>query len=112
MTSSKQIQANRENAKKSTGPRTEAGKARSRRNAWKHGLTAETLIIPGEDAADFNELRASLIEQLEPETQLEAEFGGANSGAAVAHPPRSILRGCYPRRPRSSGGGAVRSSVA
>ena len=45
MTSSKQIQANRANAKKSTGPKTEAGKARSRRNAWKHGLTAETLII-------------------------------------------------------------------
>src|SRR5262249_50109860 len=44
MTSLKQIEANRRNAMKSTGPRTEAGKEQSRRNALRHGLTAETVV--------------------------------------------------------------------
>ena len=74
MTSTKQLQANRENAKKSTGPRTEVGKTRSRRNAWKNGLTAETLVISGEDPARFNELRAALLQQYDPQSQLEAEL--------------------------------------
>ena len=39
MASNRQIKANRENAKRSTGPKTEAGKARSRRNALRHGLS-------------------------------------------------------------------------
>jgi hypothetical protein len=41
MTSLKQIEANRRNALNSTGPKTEAGKQQSRRNALRHGLTAE-----------------------------------------------------------------------
>ena len=45
MASSRQIAANRANAKRSTGPKTEQGKARSRMNAWKHGLTAEDIVI-------------------------------------------------------------------
>jgi hypothetical protein len=46
MTSARQLQANRHNALKSTGPRTISGKQASRRNALRHGLTAETLIEP------------------------------------------------------------------
>ena len=46
MTTLKQIEANRRNAQNSTGPRTEAGKERSSRNAVRHGLTAETVIEP------------------------------------------------------------------
>ena len=53
MTSLKQIAANRRNAAKSTGPRTEEGKQRSRRNAVRHGLTAETVIGAMEDAEDY-----------------------------------------------------------
>lgn len=52
MTSVTQIEANRRNALKSTGPRTEAGKQVSRGNAVRHGLTAETVIGALEDAAD------------------------------------------------------------
>jgi hypothetical protein len=42
---------NRRNAQRSTGPRTPEGKNRSKFNALKHGLTAQTLVLPGEDAA-------------------------------------------------------------
>jgi hypothetical protein len=53
MTSPKRVAANHRNARKSTGPRTAAGKERSRMNALKHGLDAQTLILPGEDDAAF-----------------------------------------------------------
>ncbi len=49
MASEKQVEANRRNALRSTGPRTADGKARSRLNAVTHGLTAQTLILPEED---------------------------------------------------------------
>jgi hypothetical protein len=53
MTSSRQVAANRRNASKSTGPKTEQGKQRSRSNALRHGLTAETVIDTLEDAQDY-----------------------------------------------------------
>lgn len=74
MASEKQLQANRANAKKSTGPKTEIGKSRSRRNAWKHGLTAESIIIAGEDGSEFEQLRAALMEGHQPASALEAEL--------------------------------------
>ena len=74
MTSSKQLQANRANARKSTGPRTQVGKARSRLNSRKHGLTAKKLIMVGEHAEDFEELRSALVEQYDPQSALEFEL--------------------------------------
>ncbi len=62
MTSLKQLEANRLNALKSTGPRSEQGKRRSRANAVRHGLTAETVIAAfekGEDYKAFEEAIAS-----------------------------------------------------
>ena len=56
MTSFRQIEANRRNARKSTGPTTEEGKQRSRCNAVRHGLTAETVIQALEDAEDYKAL--------------------------------------------------------
>jgi hypothetical protein len=74
MASEKQVGANRANAKNSTGPRSEPGKARSRHNSRKHGLTAKTLIIVGEDADDFDQLRAELMDEHEPQSALECEL--------------------------------------
>lgn len=51
LTPEQRAEINRQNAQKSTGPRTEEGKARARRNALRHGLRAETLALPNEDAA-------------------------------------------------------------
>jgi hypothetical protein len=56
MTSESKLEANRRNAQKSTGPKTEAGKLRSSQNALKHGLTAEHVILENEDAEAYNEL--------------------------------------------------------
>lgn len=56
MSTEKQITANRLNAQKSTGPRTEEGRAAVRLNAVRHGLCAETIVLPGEDKAEFQAL--------------------------------------------------------
>ena len=56
MTTARQIVANRRNARKSTGPRTPAGKAIVRKNALKHGLLSREVILPDEDEATLLEL--------------------------------------------------------
>ena len=75
MVSEKQLAANRSNALKSTGPRTEAGKVRSARNSLKHGLLAkEVVITAGEGAEDqqvFDALLSDFIEQYAPDGPLE-----------------------------------------
>jgi hypothetical protein len=62
----KQVAANRQNAQSSSGPRTEDGKAASRLNALKHGLTAETPVLPTEDEATHGRFRAALLDDLAP----------------------------------------------
>ena len=53
MTSFQQFEANRRNALRSTGPKTDEGKRRSRANSIRHGLIAETVIGILEDAEDY-----------------------------------------------------------
>jgi hypothetical protein len=74
MTSLKQIEANRRNARKSTGPRTEAGKARARRNAIRHGLTAETVIEPLENPEDYEAFEMSIAAEFDAQTAVEREL--------------------------------------
>ena len=74
MTTEKQIAANRENAKKSTGPRTEDGKRRSRRNAIRHGLTAETVIELYEDVRAYKALQRAISADYRPRTNFELEL--------------------------------------
>src|SRR5262249_5082897 len=72
MATTKQIAANRANALASTGPRTIEGKAAASRNALKHGLTAEAVVVAWENAEDFEAFRSGLFESLKPQGQLEA----------------------------------------
>ena len=74
MTSLKQIEANRRNAENSTGPRSKAGKQRSSRNAIRHGLTAETVIEPLEDAEDYSAFEEAIAASFDPETAVEREL--------------------------------------
>jgi hypothetical protein len=74
MTSLKQIEANRRNAEDSTGPRSKAGKRRSSRNAIRHGLTAETVIEPLEDAEDYSAFEEAIAASFDPETAVEREL--------------------------------------
>jgi hypothetical protein len=74
MASNKQGQANKLNTKKSTGPRTELGKARSSRNSLKHGLTSREIVIGDEDSREFDELREGLMADFRPATTIESEL--------------------------------------
>ena len=69
-----QIKANRNNAKKSTGPRTEEGKSRVAKNALKHGLLARDTVLPGEDPADFDSQLSALEADIQPANSLEFEL--------------------------------------
>jgi hypothetical protein len=74
MTSFKQIEANRRNAQKSTGPITQEGKLQSRRNAVRHGLTAETVIGALEDAEDYKAFEAAIIADYDAQSAIEREL--------------------------------------
>jgi hypothetical protein len=74
MTSFRQIEANRGNVLRSTGPKTEAGKRRSRRNAVRHGLTAETLVVALEDIEDYQAFEAAIIADYDARTAVSASW--------------------------------------
>jgi hypothetical protein len=74
MTSYRQTEANRRNALKSTGPRTEAGKEAARRNAVRHGLTAETVISALEDAEDYRAFEAAITADYDAQSAVEREL--------------------------------------
>src|SRR5207237_7561707 len=74
MSSQQQIEANRLNAQKSTGPATPEGRAAVSLNGLKYGLYAETLILPGEDPAEFDALLDRLDAEHQPATPTEGAF--------------------------------------
>jgi hypothetical protein len=71
MTSDKQIDANRQNALRSTGPKTPEGKDAVRLNALKHGLLSKETLLPGEDEEALRELGERLRDELQPVGELE-----------------------------------------
>jgi hypothetical protein len=71
MTTQAQIEANRRNTLRSSGPRSVEGKAKSRFNALKSGIDSKALVIPGEDAAELEALAANYHQQYQPENPLE-----------------------------------------
>ena len=74
MTSLRQLEANRQNARRSSGPRTDEGKRVSRRNALRHGLTAETVIEILEDPDDYKAFEANIIADYDAHTAVEREL--------------------------------------
>src|SRR5262245_12913955 len=74
MTSFRQIEANRRNAQLSTGPVTTEGKARSRRNSLRHGLTAETIIDALEDAEDYAAFQMAVTADYDAQSAVEREL--------------------------------------
>ena len=74
MTSLKQIKANRADARRSTGPVTEEGNQRSRCNAIRHGLTAETVIGALEDAEDYKAFEGAITADYDAQSAVEREL--------------------------------------
>lgn len=66
MTSDRKSSANRDNAKKSTGPKSEAGKSVVSQNARTHGLLSRNLIVEGESQEEFSQLLAELADEFQP----------------------------------------------
>jgi hypothetical protein len=71
MSSQAQINANRTNSQSSTGPQTDAGKAKSSHNAVKSALTGQTVLLPTDDTAAYEKLSQSFIDLYRPATYQE-----------------------------------------
>jgi hypothetical protein len=71
MASPAQILANRENAQRSSGPKTVEGKQAASRNSLRHGLTGTQIVIPGEDASAYEDLREGMLRSYNPVTEAE-----------------------------------------
>jgi hypothetical protein len=76
MATEAQIRANRENAKKSTGPKTEEGKARARFNARRHGLTGHILALASGDEAAYRRFERSHLTRFQPADDVERQLVG------------------------------------
>jgi hypothetical protein len=97
MATTKQTEANRMNAQKSTGPRTSAGKATSRFNALKHGIYAVHQVMFDEKAEDLAELAAEYHNTTTPPTPNSASSStrwfitnGASAACAASKPTFGI----------------------
>jgi hypothetical protein len=69
-----QYAANRLNAQKSQGPTTPQGRARSKMNALRHGLTARVVVLPTEDMDAYNAFSKEIVDSLDPQTPVERQF--------------------------------------
>src|SRR5258708_13143654 len=72
--SNNRAETNRENAKKSTGPRTVAGKQRSSLNALRHGLTGQTVVLPSDDLVAYERHCKGFFNQYQPKNPTELQL--------------------------------------
>src|SRR3954451_16366789 len=66
ISSEQRREINRKNASRSTGPKTAEGKEKARQNAMKHGLRAETLALPNENAEELGQLTEEWLDYYQP----------------------------------------------
>ena len=71
---------NRQNARKSTGPRSAAGKNKSKYNACTHGMTARTVLLPGEDADALAARQQHMVDSFQPRNPHELAVIEAMAG--------------------------------
>ena len=62
------------NSAKSTGPVTQAGRERSAKNAIRHGILAESIVLHSESAECFSEVLSTLQEELQPASSIESRY--------------------------------------
>ena len=74
MSSERKIEANRENAQSSTGPKTEEGKAQSAQNARQHGLSSATLFIPEGRQDEFKALYSAYYDEIRPIGEMQTSY--------------------------------------
>ena len=72
--SARRAAANKANAQHSTGPRTEAGKQRTKLNALRHGLTGHTVVLPSEDHAAYQRHSQSFLDEYQPKGATETQL--------------------------------------
>ncbi len=70
----RQLEANRQNARKSTGPKSPEGKVRASLNAWRHGLTGQVATMPEEDREAFEKFNREIRRAYHPEGPLETQI--------------------------------------
>jgi hypothetical protein len=71
MATHRQIPVNTRNAQYRSGLKNDEGKRKSRMNALKHGMSANTVVLPYEDEVEYHELRAQLVESYAPANNQE-----------------------------------------
>jgi hypothetical protein len=81
MSSQLKSESARANGAKSQGPVTPEGRARSSQNALRHGLSSAHVVLPGENPAEFEELRASYIERFQPAGRPELDLAETMAAA-------------------------------
>ncbi|HMF37387.1 MAG TPA: hypothetical protein VKF17_12135, partial [Isosphaeraceae bacterium] len=86
MATAAQIEANRRNSQMSTGPRTNDGKARARRNSLKHGMAALTIMpsLPQEDPQQLEERTDRYTKDLQPRNAVEYDLAAQAARLALA----------------------------
>ena len=74
MSSALKSETARINGAKSHGPITPEGKTRSSLNSRRHGLASASILMDGESAEDFQQLRADYLNQFQPQTAVETDL--------------------------------------
>jgi hypothetical protein len=74
MTTQKQVQSNRKNAQKSSGPKTDEGRATAKLNALKHGLTGERVTTFDENPDHYKKFYGEIVQSLAPEGAFEEQL--------------------------------------